>query len=520
MAYESFANSGRALLYNNIQTEEARAIAAEGALDARLDVVEGSSLTSGSIAKAQADAQNFATNAVANEATVRANNDYNLQLQIDSISSAFLYKGYVAADGRIVHIDTLHANHQLPFENATIFNGDFYKVSADLTITFNDSTSISLNNGDGILGIKDVTAGNATAADFHKTDNTEAADILREGMLDGVTIEKDGGEIKIVADSINRSKLSSDVEADIDSKLEKAGGTMSGALKVDKTVATDGVYVGGYDYAAYIKQKSVNTSALTDTQRALLVENEVYTDGSGNPLALSYANSATISSHYKGGSDDMSVAIVGTNGEGRVLNQASAVYATGAYGVASDTQLGVNAGGTFVAQNAATANLGVFGFSDTAGAANNRAAYFALSPDNIDMDAYRVARVGNPIAIQDAALILDDYTGVKHALYANGKSEFNGKVIIPSAAADNEAVNLGDIKSNEFYEIVNISADGNVVVNHQLESKKLILSLWLDDEEVTGSFDIDKSSDNSITIHNDTIESIEGLEVCIMKLSV
>ena len=45
-----------------------------------------------------------------------------LQFQIDAISSAFLYKGYIGSDGRIVHIDVLHANHNVPFENAAIFN--------------------------------------------------------------------------------------------------------------------------------------------------------------------------------------------------------------------------------------------------------------------------------------------------------------------------------------------------------------------------------------------------------------
>ena len=503
-----------------ISTEQSRATSVENSLDARLDVVEGSSVTPGSIAKAQTDAQNFATNAVYNEAISRSNADANLQVQIDAISSAFLYKGYIGANGRIVHIDTLHANHNLPFENAVMFNGDFYKASADVTITFGDSSTISLNNGDGILGIKDVSAGNTVATDFHKTDNTEAADIIREGMLDGTTIEKSGGSVKIVADSIDRALLSADVEADIDSKLEKAGGQIDGALKIEKVVASGTGYAGGYDFATHIKQKSVGSASLTDTQRALLVENEVYTNGSGNPLDLDYANSATISSHYKGASSNMTVATVGVNGEARVFNQAASIYATGAYGTAVDSQLGVNAGGTFVAQNGATANLGVFGFSDTAGALNNRGGYFALSSDAVDFDAYRVARVGSPLPVQDAALIVDDYTGVKHAAYFNGKVEINGDVIVPSASADNQAVNLGDIKAKEYFQAFTVGADNSVVINHGLGSKKIIVQLWLNDEEVTSSFDLEKSSNNSITVYNDSAESISGLEVCIIKLSV
>jgi hypothetical protein len=432
-----------------LTSEAVSRLTADNALDARLDTLEASSTTAGSVAKAQADAQAFATASVSSEAAIRGAADAGLQLQIDAISAAFLYKGYVNAEGRIVHIDPFHANHNVLFESATLFNGDFYKVNADITITFGDSSSISVNTGDGLLAIQDVVSGSSSASDIHKTDNTEAADLIREGMLDGITIEKLGGQVKVVDDSIGRTQLAADVETDIDSKVEKAGDTMTGALKIDKTVIAGTGYVGGYDFAAHVKMKSIDTASLTDTQRGLLVENEVYTSGSGNPLDLDYANGATISSHYRGSSGDMTVAIVGLNGEGRVLNPSAKVYATGSYGVAIDTQLGVNAGGTFVAQNAATANLGVFAFSDTAGALNNRAAYFALSTDAVDFDAYRVARVASPLPVQDAAVIIDDYTGAKHALYVNGKSEFGGKVIVPASTADDEAINGSNIKAKQ-----------------------------------------------------------------------
>ena len=265
---------------------------------------------------------------------------------------------------------------------------------------------------------------------------------MREGELESGYLERTGGVIKITDDSIDRAKLDSAVETDIDNKVLKSGDTMTGALMVDKTVASGTGYSGGYDYAAYVKQESVDTASLTNTQRALLVENLVYTDGSGNPADLDFANAATIASHYKGSSNTMSVATVGVNAEANVTSALAAVYATGVYGLATSEQLGVNAGGTFVAQNASTSNLGVFAFSDTAGASNNRAGYFALSTDLIDFDAYRVARVSSPLPVQDAAVIIDDYTGVKHAMYVNGKSEFNGKVIIPSAAANNEGCQL------------------------------------------------------------------------------
>ena len=117
-------------------------------------------------------------------------------------------------------------------------------------------------------------------------------------------------------------------------------------------------------------------------------------------------------------------------------------------------------------------------------------------------------------------MLLDDYTGTKHALYVNGKSEFVGKVILPSATADNEAVNLGDVKAKEYFEAFTIDANGNTVINHALNSKKLVLSVWHNDEEATSSFDIEKTSNNSITIYNGTSEELIGLEICIYKLSV
>ncbi len=431
-------------------TSEANSrLLADNALDSRLDTLEGSSTTPGSVAKAQADAQYYASAAVSSEASARAVGDALLQSQINAIADAVQYKGRILSDGRIQHKDVTNANHNLLFINASFESGDLYRSMADITLSFYDSSTVSLSAGDSLVALTEVSAGNGAEAWFHVWDNTESADIIREGMLDDTTIEKSGGVVKVVDDSIGRTQLAAGVEADIDSKLEKAGDTMTGSLKIDKVVTSGTGYVGGYDYAAYFKMKSVDTASLTDTQRGLLVENEVYTSGSGNTLSLDYANGATISSHYKGSSTDMTVAIVGLNGEGRVLNPAAAVYSTGSYGIATDTQLGVNAGGTFVAQNAATANLGVFGFSDTAGALNNRAAYFALSTDAVDFDAYRVARVASPLPVQDAALILDDYTGNKHALYANGKSEFNGKVIVPNSAADNEAINGADIKAKQ-----------------------------------------------------------------------
>lgn len=501
----------------NLTAEETRALAAEHLLDGRLDTIEGSS--DGSIDYAREEAKTYADGITANEASLRASGDSSLQAQVDALNGAFIYRGYVGADGRIVHVDTNNLNHNLLFKDVAVEGGDMYKLNADLTITFDDASTLEVFAGDSLLAIASSVVGSANATKFHIGDNTEAADILREGQLESGYLRRDNGTIEIIADSLDRSKLHPNVETDIDNKVLKSGDTMTGALFINKEVTAGIGYGGGYDYAAYVKQKSVDTASLTNTQRALLVENLVYTDGSGNPLDLDYANAITSASHYKGSSNTMSVATVGVNGEANVTNPSAAVYATGTYSLAVSPQLGVNSGGTFVAQNAATSNLGIFAFSDTAGATNNRAAYFALSTDAIDFDAYRVARVSNPLPIQDAAVVIDDYTGAKHALYVNGKSEFSGKVIVPSAAADNEAINLGDVKAKEFVGTFNLGASTNWVVNHNLGSKKLILSLWYQDEEVTGSFDIERTSDNSVTVYNATTETLTDVEICIYALS-
>lgn len=516
--YNALSNADNTIA-NNLQTETSRATNAEQSLDSRLDIVEGSSSTTGSINKAQADAQSFATNIVSNEAYARYNADASLQTQIDAISSAFLYKGYINSEGRIVHIDPSSANNNALFSSATLFNGDFYKVNADITITFGDGSTISVESGDGLLAIKDVTSGNSVALDIHKTDNTESADLLREGMLDDVTLGKVAGQLKVIDDSIGRTQLDPAIETDIDNKVLKSGDVMTGSLAIDKVVTAGTGHAGGYDYAAFVKMRSVDTDSLTGTQRGLIVENEVHTDGSGSAFSLDYANAATFSSDYKGSSQDLTVAITGAYGEAKVTNNSSSIYATGSYSVATDDQLGVNAGGTFIAQNATTANLGMFAFSDTAGSANNRAGYFALAPDNLNFDGYRIARIGNPLPVTDAALVIDDYSGNKHALFVNGKSEFQGKVIVPNSTADNEAVNLSDIKNKEkIYSFDLVDGVSKVITTPaSMNLDKVIWQVVDNNKEIDLSVTLDNSA-NTITVLANG-DSLTGVTLLIRELS-
>ena len=91
-----------------LTSEAVSRLSADSALDSRLDIVEGSSTTTGSIAKAQADAQLFATASVASEANSRAIADALLQSQIDAIGDAVHYKGRILSDGRIQHLSLIH----------------------------------------------------------------------------------------------------------------------------------------------------------------------------------------------------------------------------------------------------------------------------------------------------------------------------------------------------------------------------------------------------------------------------
>ena len=97
--------------------------------------------------------------------------------------------------------------------------------------------------------------------------------------------------------------------------------------------------------------------ALTGTVRTQLAELFINTNGSGNPLAPSYAHTATFSSHYQGTTVDSSVVMAAGNFEanGKV---GTAIQATGVYARADQDQLGVNVGITAVADNGASSNVG------------------------------------------------------------------------------------------------------------------------------------------------------------------
>jgi len=111
-------------------------------------------------------------------APLSANQGKELKALIDGLSSGLDYAGSIDVSGGDVNMRT---DGQFP-TNYT--KGDFYKISAgsnDLTDGTND---IAVDAGDMIIVNKDVAKASIDlSTDVDKIDNTEAADILREGDL-------------------------------------------------------------------------------------------------------------------------------------------------------------------------------------------------------------------------------------------------------------------------------------------------------------------------------------------------
>lgn len=502
-----------------ISTEESARIAADSALDSRLDIVEGSDTTVGSIAKAEKDAKDYTDAQVSNEANARATADANLQTQIDALQSAFDYKGFVNSQGKIESADASDPNDGLLFANASFQTGDFYKMNAAITISFNGGSSIDVSVGDGLFATKDIGATAAVAADFHKFDNTEAADIIREGMLDGVTIEKLAGVVKVVDGSIGRTQLDATFVAEHDDKfsLTEDDQTVSGDR--NKFFITDSGSAASFNL--YLKRDSTSSSASAGTQRVILAEHNVSTNGSGNALLPSLAHVTTMSSHYQGSCVDNSVAMAGGNFEANG-KAGTAIYATGVYGLAVSAQNGINVGMTGQAENAGFSNIGVYGFAKEGGVGRDRGGYFAVS--NLSAFAYAASRATDPIPYNDAAIIADagkiaGGSTTKAIVAVGDVIMYGGKVEVPSASADGEAVNLGDIKAKEYEDTVTVGALSEETVTHSLGTKKILVQVWYNDEDYTSAFEIKRVGTNQITLGNSTGNTYTDVEVLIYALS-
>jgi len=478
-AEASIRNQVDTILGSDISTEANTRKIADDAIEDRLDIMEGDDTTTGSIAKAEKDAKDYADaqdNVVRSESISR---DNALQSQITALQSKNEYKGTVGADGRIASKTPTDPNNNVLFQNASFDAGDIYRLNADITIVFNDTSQIVGGGGDQILATASMLAGSAAAAGFQLWDNSESADIIRIGNVDEETLTYDvDDKLKVKPGGIGTAQLEAQVASDISDAYKKSLSNQS--ITGDRTTNSIIDTTTGPSFNIYLKRESKSSDPSTGTQRVILAEHDVHTDGSGNPALPSLAHVTTMSAHYKGDCQNGSVAMAGGNFEANA-KAGTNIYASGVYGLSVMTQNGVNVGVTGMAENAATSNLGVYGFSREGGLGRDRGGYFALS--NLSAFDYAVARVTTPIAHNDAAVVADagivGNSSSAKAIVAIGNSVFEGGVVeIPSATLDTSAVNLGDIKASaRVFNNQTIDINNGLTLTHGLASEDLIVQV-------------------------------------------
>lgn len=495
---------------------------ADGLIHQRLDILEGDNQTTGSVSNAVATSNSFTMQQIAIESAARQAADAALDLKIDNL-----------AEGDITFVGTIQANTSVSIRqdridagdtrngqfitNIDLKAGETFVIGADTDIGLSDATNgiVAYEKGDKLMITQDVTAGNLLEAHINAVPANQTG-LAVQNVTGSSTIELDiNSELEVKQDSISRDHLVASIEADIDDKMSKtSNNTMSMSTNVHSYTDTN----TGDAQNLFLKRISNTSDALTGTKRALLGELWVSSAGSGDANNPNYAHTATLSTKYNGTSTNLSMAIGGVNSEATVTNSAAAVYATGSYGIAISNQAGINAGITGIAQNAGLSNIGVTGFSEAGGAGNDRGGVFVISDNTFE--SYTTHRANNPIGFPDAALIADAETSASSkAFVALGDSVFQGEVIIPSATTDNHAVNLGDIKSKEEAQVKTVPAGGSVTVNHSLNTKKILVSLWYEDELITSTVDIDERTNTSFKIHNGSATPLEDVDVYIIGLS-
>ena len=519
-----------------IIAETTRASNAENALGARLDTVEGDDATVGSIAKAEKDAKDFATSAVAGEASLRTAADANLQSQIDALQGSAIYRGYIDASGVIVHKDTSDANHGRAFEDVALAEGDIYRVqsgSTVVTITFGDSSTIEVTTGDSVLGLADAATTNAVATNFHKLDNTESEDLLREGQLDSTHLERVGGVIRVKADSLTRAFLAQAVKDDLDDKVSLTTANAHTSFKNTHAVtdATTGA-VGGTQII-YRSLDSTNTGAGLGTRRMYLDIHKFYSNGSGNPLAPDQAVVRTQEMEQHGNPQDFSVNIVTDNAEMNHHVSTAKTNSAARTSITTGAHAGISTGHTASASGSTLQNIGNLAHAEDAGVASDVGQHSVLSQG--DLTAFAAYLAVNPVAIGGLPVAAAHVADARHATagYAHvslGRPSYFDPaqpLTIPSSSVagstDASPVSLADVKAKEDDGTFDIGAGSEaspttVTYTHNLNSKKVVVDLWLNDERVTDAFGIKKTL-NGLEITNTSAVAMTGVEVIVMKLS-
>ncbi len=495
---------------------------ADGLIHQRLDVIEGNNQTVGSVANAVVTSNGFTIQQIAIESAARQAADAALDLKIDQLAEGDItFVGVIESNTtvtirseRITAGDTRNGQF---ITNIDLKAGETFVIGDDLDIGLSDATNgiASYEKGDKLMITEDITSGGLLESKINVVPANQTG-LSRQNVTGSPTIHMDNNDnIDIKDDSVTVDHLQNSLLADINDKRSLTSNN-SITSDSDTHFVTDATT--GAAQNVYFKRTSNTSDALTGTKRALLGELHVSSVGSSNPAAPNFAHTATYATHYNGASNDLSMSVGGVNSEAVVNNTNAAVYATGQYSLATSSHLGINAGVTGIAQNAGISNIGITGFGKAGGAGNDRGGVFVISDS--EFAAYSAYRAANAIPHPDAAIIADAGTSASgKAFVAVGPSVFDGTVTVPDAINNTDAVNLGGIKSKEYTEIFSIAANDTITINHSLGTKKIILSIWHEDELVTSTLDIDERTINSFKIHNGSSEVMNSVEVNIIALS-
>lgn len=188
-AFAAYVLSNDAALAQEVKDRQS----GDSALDARLDVVEGDASTAGSIAKAQADAQDYADGIVYSEAVERSKADNGLQTQITANHTAALqYTDQLVSDefDRAFEAETAIRDRLDIIEGMDTIEGSVAKAEKD-----------AKDYADGIVASEAATRSKADT-DLQGQITTEKGRI--DAILSASTADKDSfAEIVALINSVD-----------------------------------------------------------------------------------------------------------------------------------------------------------------------------------------------------------------------------------------------------------------------------------------------------------------------------
>ena len=145
--------------------------------------------------------------------------------------------------------------------------------------------------------------------------------------------------------------------------------------------------------------------------------------------------------------------------------------------------------------------LGALGFASTDGVGADRGLYGAVA--SMDIATFSGARTADPVPHNDVAVVADAKyapAGSK-ALYAYGDVVLEGgSVTVPSASADTDAVNLGDVKGKQrIFEFDLVDGVAKTITVTGINLDKAILQTTDDNQSVDVSV-VRDSVNSEVTI--------------------